>query len=81
MPGSAPTAERTNMAVSFCQQCSIEILDGDYGDLAGLVTEDDAAKGLGKRVLCQGCGDAFVDHLGRCHSHRCAKRHGSAAAP
>jgi hypothetical protein len=37
-------------------------VNGDYGDLAGLVTEDDASKGLDKRVQCQGCWDAFVDH-------------------
>ncbi len=78
MLSSVLTAERTD-TVGFCQQCSIEILDGDYGDLAGLVTEDDASKGFGKRVQCQGCGDSFVDHLGRCHSHRCDKAHGSAA--
>lgn len=65
----------------FCQQCSIKHFNEDFGDLAGLITEDDAAKGFGVRTICEGCGDAFVDHLGRCHSHRCLYKHGDAPPP
>lgn len=65
----------------FCQQCSIELFNEDFGDLAGLVTAQDAAQGFVRRVLCEGCGDAFVDHLGRCHAHHCLHRHGVEPAP
>jgi hypothetical protein len=61
----------------FCQQCSIEILGDDYGDFINLLSEAEAAQGYGVRVLCEGCGDAFVDHTGRCHSHNCDKAHGA----
>jgi hypothetical protein len=62
----------------FCQQCSIDLFGEDGGDLAGLVTADEAAKGLGVYVLCEGCANAFVDHVGRCHSNHCLYRHGGA---
>lgn len=66
----------------FCQQCSIELFGEDFGDLAGLITEQDAAQGYGMNVLCEGCVNAFVDHTGRCHAHGCLARHGEAdAAP
>lgn len=64
---------------SYCLQCSVHVLGADYRDLAGIVSEEDAAKGLGVRVVCQGCGNAFVDHEGRCHSHTCTANHGDLA--
>lgn len=62
----------------FCQQCSIDMFGEDYGDLAGLVTEQEAAQGLGANVLCEGCVNAFVDHAGRCRARHCLAKHGSA---
>lgn len=61
----------------FCQQCSIAVFGDDFRDLAGLLTPIEAAQGYGVRVLCEGCGDAFVDDKGRCHSHNCLKAHGT----
>lgn len=61
----------------FCQQCSMELFKEDFGDLAGLITEQEVAQGLGANVLCEGCCNAFVDHLGRCHSHHCLRKHGA----
>jgi hypothetical protein len=61
----------------FCQQCSVEVFGEDFRDLAGLITADEAAQGLGAHVLCEGCGPAFVDHLGHCHASRCLRQHGA----
>jgi len=34
-------------------------------DLAGLIDEDLVKKGYALPVLCEGCGDIMVDHLGK----------------
>jgi hypothetical protein len=58
----------------FCKQCSIEIFDEDFGDLADL-TEGDLTVYV--QVLCEGCGThCWVDSTGKCVSHRCLKKHG-----
>ena len=48
----------------FCKQCSIEIFCEDFGDMAGISTPEDTAKGFYARVLCEGCGLILVDHTG-----------------
>jgi hypothetical protein len=50
----------------FCHECSIEIFGEDFGDLAGLVTEQQVVQGLRAEVLCEGCGPILVDHRGVC---------------
>jgi hypothetical protein len=63
----------------FCNQCIEEILgvdteaEGFDGDLSGLCTESDEARGLYATVLCEGCGPIQVDHTGKCVSTDCTK--------
>ena len=64
----------------FCRQCSEQILgipDAEYlGDLSGLSTADDTAKGLYANVICEGCGFVQVDHTGRCvGGPNCTEKH------
>jgi hypothetical protein len=40
----------------FCRHCSIAIFGQDSGDLAGLTTAEDMARGLYAGALCEGCG-------------------------
>lgn len=37
----------------------------DFGELAGLVSEEDSANGLLAYTICEGCGIVGVDHEGR----------------
>lgn len=60
----------------FCQQCSIEHLGEDFGDLKGLSTPEDTAKEKFMEVLCEGCGPTYVDHEGICRSPDCMCHHG-----
>lgn len=55
----------------FCKQCSEHLFGEDFGDFEGVCEE-------GQRiwVICEGCGSAFVDHTGRCHSFKCDAVHG-----
>lgn len=48
----------------FCKECSIEMWGSDTKDLAGLITKEEVAKGLGAVVICEGCGVIRVDHEG-----------------
>lgn len=52
----------------FCRQCAIETFGMDAGDLRGLnKTSDIPLDDLsGFPTLCEGCGYAFVDHMGQC---------------
>jgi hypothetical protein len=54
----------------FCRQCSVSVLgidDQDYfGDLSGLISEEEVKTGLGACVICEGCGFVRVDHTGKC---------------
>jgi hypothetical protein len=59
----------------FCQQCAIETFGEDIGDLAGITTEEQEAKGLYCVVLCEGCGMTQVDSKGRCVND-CLLKHG-----
>lgn len=59
----------------FCSQCSIELFGKDYGDMAGITSPEDWAKGLAAIVLCEDCGAIQVDPGGLCISD-CDKNHG-----
>ncbi len=60
----------------FCKQCSLAGFGDDYGDLAGLITEDDTKSGfVSSVVLCEGCGPIQVDHTGKCISTDCLEKH------
>lgn len=61
----------------FCQQCLLNIFGGDTGDLAGLSTPEDTAKGLYPVVLCEGCGPTQVDDRGKCVAPDCLEKHGA----
>lgn len=49
----------------FCKECSIEMWGSDTKDLAGLITKEEVAEGLGAVVICEGCGVIRVDHEGK----------------
>jgi hypothetical protein len=53
----------------FCKQCSIELFDKDFRDLAGISTQAQTDDNRFALVLCEGCGFIQVDHEGRCVSH------------
>lgn len=53
----------------FCKQCSIEIFGGDFRELAGLISQEQAEGGLIARVLCEGCGPTQVNIEGECLFH------------
>jgi len=61
---------------SFCQQCSLEIFGEDFTDHAGHTTAEQTRQGLFAVVLCEDCGPIQVDHVGRCVSPDCLKKHG-----
>lgn len=54
----------------FCLQCSEEH-GFPENDVSGLCKEDEMIP-----VLCEGCGNTFVDHEGRCLSKNCLCHHG-----
>lgn len=55
----------------FCKQCSINIFVDDFGELAGITSEDDWAQGVAQTVICEGCGPIQVDPKGNCVSKDC----------
>lgn len=55
----------------FCKQCSIELFDRDFKDMSSLCGPDEIAL-----VLCEGCGQCWVDSDGICMSKDCLKKHG-----
>ena len=60
----------------FCKQCSLDMFDEDFGDLAGLSTIEHTARQEFAVALCEGCGPCQVDHTGTCISSDCLKHHG-----
>jgi hypothetical protein len=50
----------------FCSACSKTLFGKDYGDLAGLIKEEECKQGWVVGVLCEGCGPTHVDHKGVC---------------
>lgn len=60
----------------FCKQCSEELFGEDFGDLKGLMDEEEAKKGFIIRALCEGCGHIFVDQLGICQGDCDNPKHG-----
>lgn len=49
----------------FCDKCSIEFFNEDFGDFAGIITEEQFNEGVKAEVLCEGCGGwIYVDHRG-----------------
>jgi len=57
----------------FCKECSEEMFDKDFKELAGLQGED---KEKFPVVICEGCGPIQVDNEGKCISRDCEK-HGT----
>ena len=55
----------------FCKQCSTELFNRDFGDLRRLCGTDEQAL-----VLCEGCGQCWVNYEGECTSDDCIKKHG-----
>lgn len=55
----------------FCTQCSLMMFNKDFGELAGLSTEEDTNNKLYCHALCEGCGSIQVDHTGKCISDYC----------
>lgn len=58
----------------FCKQCSIDMFGEDFGDLAGITTEEDTANSRFVFVICEGCGPTDVDHTGKCVSGTCLRK-------
>ena len=60
----------------FCKQCSLEMFNNDYRELANLCTKEDNDRGLFAVAICEGCGSVQVDCDGTCVSNDCMHRHG-----
>ena len=58
----------------FCKQCSIDMFGEDFGDLAGITTEEDTQNDRAVLVMCEGCGPTYVDHTGKCVSGTCLRK-------
>lgn len=59
----------------FCKQCSLEMFNKDFGDLAHLGKTPPPAD-MGFSALCEGCGPTIVDWDGVCIAKWCPL-HGS----
>lgn len=57
----------------FCKQCSIEIFDKDFEELANLGGAHKLAEGEAWHALCEGCGPTLVNDLGECVDPHCDK--------
>lgn len=56
----------------FCMDCSIELFGEYFGDLKGIVSENNTIW-----TICEGCGLTYIDHLGKCvyeGCYKCSKR-------
>ena len=54
--------KRSRQAVAdFCRQCTLDIWDEDESDFDGIGRD-----GGMTLVLCEGCGDVYVDFTGTC---------------
>lgn len=60
----------------FCKECSIETFGEDFGDLVGVTPPEANDRKRWRITLCEGCGPIQVDHLGRCISDDCLRKHG-----
>lgn len=60
----------------YCKQCSINLFDLDYRELAKLSKPEDTEKGIYAEVICEGCGFTYVDHEGICVNPNCMEQHG-----
>jgi hypothetical protein len=60
---------------SFCKQCSLEMFQEDFRELAGLLSHEDADNGYLLEALCEGCGPTIVNEDGVCMKPDCLKRH------
>ena len=59
----------------FCTECSMEMFNKDFEELAGLSTAEDTKNDLFPCVICEGCGFIQVDHTGKCISETCLRGH------
>ena len=59
----------------FCHQCAKD-MNMDTDDLAELITQEQAHRGLTAIAICEGCGPTIVDHMGYCQSKNCIESHG-----
>jgi hypothetical protein len=59
----------------FCRDCSLEMFDKDFRDLACLGDGSKLQPGMGWHCICEGCGFILVDDDGVCIDGRCI-RHG-----
>ncbi len=50
----------------FCKQCSLDIFQEDFKELAGITTEADVAADRYAVVICEGCGPTQVRPDGSC---------------
>lgn len=57
----------------FCKQCSEELFEQDFKELAGITKPTIWAEGKSCIVLCEGCGLIQVDPEGRCVSTDCLR--------
>lgn len=61
----------------FCKQCTDELFGPDMKhDFEGLSEESDTKLDIYAMVLCEGCGNTLVNHLGECVDPLCLKKHG-----
>lgn len=60
----------------FCKQCSIELFNEDFKDLAGLGDGKPLEPNQGWEVICEGCGPTLVNDKGTCINKFCLKEHG-----
>jgi hypothetical protein len=66
----------------FCKQCSVELFGEDTKDLAGLISQEDAANGLGALAICEDCGNPagiLVNDKGECLGGNDCRKHGESA--
>lgn len=60
---------------SFCKQCSIELFEKDYQELAYLGGQAPTLlPGHGYQVICEGCGITHVDDEGNCLDSNCLSK-------
>ena len=55
----------------FCRNCSLNMFDKDFQELADISTEADTESGIYAVVLCESCGPIQVDHRGVCVTSDC----------
>lgn len=60
----------------FCKQCSEELFDEDFKELAGLGDGSKLEPGFGWPALCEGCGPTTVNDDGICTAKNCLRQHG-----